>query len=214
MTPSSRAALILPLALLAPAGAQAAACDYKPSALFDRTTQTADIGTLAAEDQAGGYTLLAAKSGEPLLGRAVAGRSATELAGVASGAGGLLSTLASIAAAPVTLIAGAVTAVAVGGFEGVCYFSVERVTEPDALLDILREMERNANPEFFWLETPEGAEDPVLYVRDLEDADKLASYDVSRLYIGDGMLRHRDRGLNTAIGRVIYLEAEPGTPSE
>lgn len=209
---SYRAALTLSLALCVPAQAHAAACDYTPSRLFDQTTQTSETGTLAAEDQTGGYTLLAAKSGEPLLGRAIAGRSATELAGAASGAGGVLSTLASIAAAPVTLIAGAVTAVAVGGFEGVCYFSVERVTDPDALLPILRDMERNANPEYFWLETPEDADTPVLYVRDLEDANTLASYDVSRLYIGDGMLRHRDRGLNTAIGRVIYLEVEPDAP--
>ena len=65
------------------------------------------------------------------------------------------------------------------------------------------------------METPEDADGPMIYVRDLEDANKLRSYEVSRLYIADGLLKHRDLALNTTIGKVIYTEPVPvETPAD
>lgn len=215
MQKSLAAAVTAALIAVTPSIGLAAACDYKPSKLFGRVTSTttdagaAHVSADVANTAAGSYTLLHAQSGTSLLNRAVSGRSVSGTVAAASGASGILATLASIATAPVTLIAGAVTAVAVGSYEGACYFSVERVTDNDKILTILQDMERTANPDYFWIETPEDADGPVIYVRDVEDANVLKSYEVERLYIADGLLKHRDRALNTTIGKVIYVEPEP-----
>ncbi|MGB3690661.1 MAG: hypothetical protein WBA02_15320 [Jannaschia helgolandensis] len=215
MQKSLAAAVTVALIAIAPSIGHAAVCDYKPSKLFGRVASTmtdtgaAPVSTDVTNATAGSYTLIHAQSGSSLLNRAVSGRSVTETVAVASGASGILATLASIATAPVTLIAGAVTAVALGSYEGACYFSVDRVTDSDKILAILQDMERTANPDYFWMETPEDADGPMIYVRDLEDANKLRSYEVSRLYIADGLLKHRDLALNTTIGKVIYTEPVP-----
>lgn len=154
----------------------AGACDYKPSRWFGGEVAAA-VGTTAGTASAVGvtanalgyYTLVHATSGLTMLGSTAAGASAAGTVGIIGGSAGLGASILAVLTAPATIIAGAVTAVAVGGYEGACIFAVERVTDQVTVEAILREMAERADPAFFHLEAPYGNNELYLTVRSAED---------------------------------------------
>ncbi|MEM7491464.1 MAG: hypothetical protein AAF390_20295 [Pseudomonadota bacterium] len=184
--------------------AQAGVCDYKPSRLVGAmASSSATQAATAAAVEAGRYTLVNPQTGLSLLGSATAGGGA---AGLASGASGFLASTVAVLTAPATIVAGSVTAVALGGYEGACYFAVERVTDRDTIVEILRDMEAQADPDRFLLVTPENTDELTLVLRDPATPEEVQTYEVRNLYIADGTLLHRDRLLNTRIGTVVFVD--------
>lgn len=187
--------------------APAAVCDYKPSRLLGTMT-AAGGGAGSVAGAVGHYTLVNAQSGLSMLGTAAltGGTGA-----VVSGVSGFLASAIAFVTAPATIVAGSVTAVALGGYEGACYFAVERVTDRDLVVSILRSMEARADPDRFILVTPESTGELTLVLRDPATPETVRTYEVRNLYIADGMLLHRDRLLNTRIGKVIFVDDEAAT---
>lgn len=103
--------------------------------------------------------------------------------------------------APATIIIGAITAVAIGGFEGVCYFKIERVTDPYQMMGIIESIAAQ-DPDISIAETPDG---PVMVMT--SDGEE-KRYLIRKLYIADGDLKHRDWFLNTNLGPVAYVLPE------
>ena len=188
---------------LAATSASAGLCDYKPSRLLGTMTASATGGEVA--DAVGHYALVNAQSGLSMLGT-------TALTGgagaVVSGVSGFLASAIAFVTAPATIVAGSVTAVALGGYEGACYFAVERVTDRGLVVAILRNMEAQADPDRFILVTPENTGELTLVLRDPATPEAVQTYEVRKLYIADGMLMHRDRLLNTRVGKVIFVDDE------
>ncbi|WGH79137.1 hypothetical protein [Jannaschia ovalis] len=201
--------LLLVTALLTAAGpAQASLCDYKPSRLISAMAASEAAGTVGtAAVQAGRYTLIGPEGSNLLTAASSAGAAAS---GLAAGVSGLLAGAAAVVTAPVTIVAGSVTAVALGGYEGACYFAVERVTDRDRVEAILRNMEAGADPDRFALVTPEATGELTLVLRDPATPEAVGTYEVRNLYIADGTLLHRDRLLNTKLGQVVFVDDAPG----
>ncbi|MBE9640643.1 hypothetical protein IQ782_27730 [Salipiger pacificus] len=139
-----------------------------------------------------------------MLGSTAAGASAAGTTGIIAGSAGVGAAITSVLMAPFTIVAGALTVVVVGGYEGVCYFQIERVEEPSDVLAILESISKN---------------DPSIEIVDIEAGRAIQldreggeeSYLIENLYIADGDLMHRDRFLNTNLGPVVFVEpsAEP-----
>lgn len=209
---------ILMAALLGAAtSVQADVCDFRPSILAGKAGRVAldtagTVATAATEGvrALGVYTLENPVSGVSMIST---GMSSVAAAGssVAAGAGGAMTTATAIVTAPVTIAVAGLTAVALGSYEGVCYFRAERITDYDEILYIVSNLSANSDPTMFRL-IPEGAEYVTLKGRNAiagEDKIRIAAagvgpyiLDVRKLYIADGVLMHRDAGRNTVIGNV------------
>lgn len=193
------------LASVAPALADV--CDYRPSALISgagaavKNVDAADLGAKAVSF----YTLTHEVTGATMLGTSAAGAS------VAGGASGALGAIAAIVTAPATLIAAAVVGTGVAAYEGACYFTVERLKDPEAIRGILKNLEENAAPEYLRLTQIDGKE-YLLIAKEHDGAGRAIDwtrYRVSRLYIENGILMHSDLGRNSKIGRVQMVQAAP-----
>ena len=209
--------LSLPMLLLfAAQQASANACDYRPSNLFGGGTAGAVAATGgsvavagAAAQAAGFYTLTHSVTGLTMLASTAGGASAAGTVGIMGGTAGAIGTVASIVMAPVTIIAGAILAVGVAGYEGVCYFTVERVEDPKILLGIVENMVDNGDPRYIRLTTLSG-EMTLMIASEHDDNGEPVKWDkfsVANLYIEDGILKHRDYGPNSKIGRVQLVQA-------
>lgn len=190
--------------------AAAAPCDYKPSILAGKAGEAissgARQGAAAVVDgvKAGGhYVLVNPASGLTFLSTASSGAS-----GIASGASGVVTTIGTILMAPVSLTVGAITFGAAGAYEGLCYFKVERVTDEAEVLRILDEIALfDPNVRI----VSDGGDKRLEMIR---GGDK-ESYLVRKLYIADGVLKHRDRFRNTNLGAVAFISPEsPGKATE
>lgn len=194
---------------MASASADAKVCDYRPSKVVGKagSAASAAVGGGAAAaglglKAAGYYTLVHAGSGLTMLGSTAAGGSAAGTVGIIAGtAGAIGTTIAGILMAPVTLVVGAVTFGGVAAYEGVCYFQVERVTDPYAVRDILESVAENDENATI-AETGDG----LALVLKTEDGQN--TYLMKRLYIEEGQLRHRDWALNTNLGPVVFVGPE------
>lgn len=203
--------------LAAPALVQADVCDFRPSVLAGKAGQAAKATAGAMVSAAtetvravGVYTLENPVSGVSMISTGVSSAAAAG-SSVAAGAGGALTSAGAIATAPVTIAVAGLTAVALGSYEGVCYFRQERITDYDEILYIVSNLSANSDPTLFRL-IPEGTEYVTLRGRNAiagQDKVRIAStgvgpfiFDVSNLYITDGVLMHRDAGRNTVIGTV------------
>ena len=192
-------------------------CDYRPSILAAKAGQAAKAtaGTVASVTTesiraVGTYTLENPVSGVSMIST---GLSSVTAAGssLATSAGGAAATAGAVVTAPVTLAVAGLTAVALGGYEGICHFRVERITDYDEILYIVTNLSANSDPTMFAL-IPEGSAYVTLRGRDAiasEDRIRVAAtgvgpfiFDVKNLYIADGILMPRDRGRNTVIGAV------------
>jgi hypothetical protein len=203
--------------VLAASYAQADVCDFRPSILASKAGQAAKTTAGTVADMAsdgvravGVYTLDNPVSGVSMIGTGVSSL-ATAGSSVAAGAGGALTTATAIVTAPVTIAVAGLTAVALGSYEGACYFRQERITDPDEILYIVRNLSANSDPTMFAL-IPKGADYVTLKGRNaIAGTDKVriaASgvgpyiFDVQNLYVTDGVLMHRDAGRNTVIGNL------------
>lgn len=208
----------LPLALiLAATTAHADMCDFKPSVLAGKAgnavkNTASDVASAATRTAraVGAYTLQNPVSGASMISSGV-GTVTAAGSSIASGASGALASAGAVATAPVTLTIAGVTAVGLAGYEGVCYFKAEKITDYDEILYIVSNLAENSDPTMFAL-IPDGSEYTSLEGNPAiagKDKIRVASagvgpwiLDVDKLYIADGMLKHRDRLRDTVIGNV------------
>lgn len=188
--------------------AYAEVCDYRPSQIVDGGGEVAVAipatvaATGTAAQVAGYYTLVHATSSATMLASTAAGTSAAGTVGIIGGTGAGIGAVAAVITAPVTIIGAAVLAVGTGTFEGVCYFNDERITDYDEVakwLDLLAE----SNPKDVelrnrWL----GPESSELRLTTQTGID---TYLIKNLYIVNGVLKHRDWGKNTTVGKLAFI---------
>lgn len=184
-------------------------CDYRPSRIFGDTGSKAVIGGGVAVSSATGaatamgvYTLVHAGSGLTMLGSTMAGVSGAGTIGIVAGTGGAIGTAGAVILNPFVWVPAAIAGVGGGGFEAVCAFFVdERITEYEEVLAILESFATHADPEYFRIVT-----NAIPAFISLSDEDgSWTRYEIEDLYIADGMLKNRDWGPNTKIGRVVLL---------
>ena len=195
--------------LCSTATAHADTCDYRPSRILGDTVSTAVVGgglavssTTGAASALGVYTLVNAGSGLTMLGSTLAGASGAGTIGIIAGTGGAIGTAGAIILNPFVWVPAAILGVGGGGFEAACAFLMdERITEYDEVLAVMQSFATHADPEYFRLVT-----NAIPAFISLSDGEGTwTRYDIENLYIADGVLKHRDWGRNTVIGRVILL---------
>ncbi|MDB4594198.1 hypothetical protein OAH85_11905, partial [Paracoccaceae bacterium] len=168
--------------------------DYKPSSLIGGATAgvaaTAGAGVAGAgvaANAAGFYTLTHAVTGATMLASTAGGASAAGTVGIMGGTAGAVGTIASIIMAPVTIIAGAVIGGGVAIYEGACYFKVERVEDPAAVREILQNVIKHSEKDYYRLNAKS-----LLVAAEVDDATgkvaKWNNYFVEDLYVQDGNL--------------------------
>jgi hypothetical protein len=202
-------AIIAAFSALVASQAFAEACDYRPSKILGRDGSNAVIaggGTVvagtAAANALGIYTLVNAGSGLTMLGSTMAGASGAGTVGIIAGTGGAIGTVVATILNPFVWVPAAVIGLGGGGFEAACAFLVdERITDFDEIMVIMRSFAAHADPNYF--ELVENAIPPVVRLSDGQG--NWTSYKIEDLYIVEGMLKHRDWGPNTDIGRVVLL---------
>jgi hypothetical protein len=99
--------------------------------------------------------------------------------------------------APAAMVVGGVTIIGAGAFEGLCYFQVDRVTDPYQVREIVESVA-------VW--------DDAVSIVSTKDGDAMAlrvgdetrTYLLRKLYIADGQLKHRDLGFNTNLGPILF----------
>ncbi len=188
-----------------PAAVQAGVCDHKPSKLAGEVgaavVSGVKAGTAAAVDgvkAAGHYALM-----HPGKGLAMASTAAGNASGLAAGAAGVMGTIGTIVTAPVTLTVGAVSFGAAGTYEGLCYFAVDRVTDEAEVRRVLENIAAN-DPAVRILPDPGGDR------LELMQGGATETYLIRKLYIADGVLKHRDWGPNTDLGPVAFVAPQEG----
>lgn len=173
--------------------AHAGPCDYKPSQLAAMAANSLSNGaTTDVARQAGHYALL-----HP----GTAASAATTAAGAVAGATAQIGSVGAILMAPVALTVGSVAAAGGALFEGACYFQVERITEPEQVRQVLADVAAN-DPRATLVPAAEGES------LEINIGGEVQSYDVARLYIVDGRLKHRDRLRNTDLGPIVLVAPE------
>jgi hypothetical protein len=195
-------------ACLAATPALGDACDYKPSKLANgllggaaTTLGGGAAATGAGMKLAGYYTLVHSTSGLTMLGSTLAGGSGAGTIGIMANTGGAIGTAAAALMSTATIAFGTLTVIALGGFEGVCYFQVERVDDPFQVRDIIESIAAN-DEAVSVLETDDG---PAMAI---ETEDGQQTYLIRDLYIADGELKHRDWLWNTSLGPVAYVQPD------
>ena len=198
--------------------ASAETCDYRPSRILGGTGSTAVIGgglsiasATGTASALGVYTLVNAGSGLTMLGSTMAGASGAGTIGIIAGTGGAAGTAGAIILNPFVWVPAAIVGIGGGGFEAACAFLVdERITEYEDVLAIMRSFATHADPKYFEL-----VENAIPAFISISTGDgEWVRYDIEDLYIVDGMLKHRDWGPNTQIGRVVLLSDENAEVSE
>ncbi len=230
MNPSLTAVFVL-----AASSAAADVCDFRPSIMAGKagaaaknTASDVASGVTNGVKAIGAYTLRNPVSGISMMSSGV-GTATAAGTSIGTAASSALGTAATVATAPVTLSIAGATAVALGGFEGVCHFRKERITDYDEILYIVTNLAANSDPTMFKV-IPEGAEyytlkgNPALagktMVRVAGPGYGPDLYDVDKLYVVDGVLKHRDALRDTVIGDValqvveVQDEAETAPPAE
>ena len=140
-----------------------------------------------------------------MIGGTWAGASAAGTAGIIGGTAGVLGTVAAVVTAPVTIAVAGATAVSVGAFEGVCYFSDTRITSYDEVAAVVADIAKTAPvSDFRYTPGSSGQENGVLWVNSPDGGDR---YDVEDLYIENGVLKLRKWGTNRTIGLIAEIDA-------
>ena len=122
--------------LMIPHFALAEVCDYTPSQYIGSkatmavegaavVTATTGVGLKVA----GFYTITHATSGAVMIGSTAAGASAAGTTGIIASTTGLLGTAGAFILSPFVIIPAAIVAIGVGTYEGVCYFSSDKILE-------------------------------------------------------------------------------------
>lgn len=172
--------------------ASGAVCDWRPSQFLGTATAAVAGGGAAAAGvgmkAAGFYTLVNAGSGLTMLGTTMAGASGAGTVGIIAGTGGVIGTIGAALLAPVTIVVGGVVAVGGAGFEAICYFSDERITEYSELLAFMQHLDEHHDAERFQLVTgiPNRQDDAILIWN--PETEELDRYLVADLYMVNGRL--------------------------
>ncbi|MGJ8596036.1 hypothetical protein [Sulfitobacter sp.] len=155
-----------------------------------------------------------AASGSVMLGSTLAGASGAGTVGIIGGSGFAAGVLAFLTA-PITLLVAAGTAVTVGGLEAGCYFVDEQITEEEEVFAILKQAALTSNEDNFKLieagyRYTATEVETVNRVRIPDEFGTYQFYEVEKLYIVNGELRHRDWLINTPLGNIAAaLVAQP-----
>ena len=212
-----RAAMMMGI-IASAAPVHADTCDYRPSRILGDSGSTAVIGgglavtsTTGAATALGVYTLVNAGSGLTMLGSTMAGASGAGTIGIIAGTGGAVGTAGAIILNPFVWVPAAIVGVGGGGFEAACAFLVdERITDYDEVLAVMQSFATHADPEYFRLYT-----NAIPAFISLSDGEGTRTrYEIENLYIADGVLKYRDWGRNTVIGRIVLLSDEDTERSE
>lgn len=201
-------------AVILPNTASAGACDYRPSQLLGRSGADTAIGagaavaaTGTAMSAAGFYTLTHSVTGLTMLGSTAAGTSAAGTVGIIAGTGGAVGTVGAVLLAPVTIVAGVVTAVGVGGYEVTCFFSDERLTDFEGVKGLMLSMAAVSDPKYFqYVVMGPFQENEWIALGD--GNGNFQSYRVTNLYIVNDVLMHRDLLRNTVIGTISFVPSD------
>jgi hypothetical protein len=193
--------------------ATAGVCDYRPSQVLGAGATAAVIGGTGTAAAAGGaakaigvYTLVHATSGATMVGGTWAGASAAGTAGIIGGTAGVIGSAVAVVTAPVTIIAAGVAAASVATYEGACYFSDTRITDYAEVDAIVADIAVTAPPiDFKYLKGSQGARNGKIWVRSPEGFDV---YEISDLYIENGVLKVSGWGPNRTIGIVAAMEQQ------
>jgi len=188
------------------------ACDYRPSRLLGETGSKAAIGiggTVAGGGAIGTsvglYTLVNAGSGLTMLGSTMAGASGAGTVGIIAGTGGAIGAAGAVILNPFVWVPAALVGIGGGGFEATCAFLVdERITEFDEVLTIMRSFNIHADKNYFLLN--DKTIPPYIELRN--EGLTFDRFYIEDLYIVDGVLKSRDWGPNTTIGRVVFLNGD------
>lgn len=197
-------------ALLFANSVSADVCDYTPSKLLGNAATA--VGTAVAAggataglgmQAAGFYTLVHAGSGLTMLGSTAVGSSAAGTVGIIAGTGGVVGTVGAFLMAPVTIIVGGITVIGVGAYEGVCYFQIEKITDPEQVLEIVSSVA--ANDPSVRIEQSDLGPVMILSVDDVGERHL-----VEDLYIADGNLKLRSWGPDKSFGPILFTsEGDP-----
>lgn len=214
---TSIASLILS-SLMFVSSAKAETCDYRPSKILGMTASNAVLGGTIAVTSATGtasalgvYTLVHAGSGLTMLGSTMAGASGAGTVGIIAGTGGAVGATVAVILNPFVWVPTAIVGIGGSGFEAACAFLVdERITEHDEVLAVMQSFATHADPKYFELVTNA----IPAFIRILSGDGKWQRYNIEDLYIVESMLKHRDWGPNTQVGRVILLSDENAVLSE
>ena len=193
------------------------ACNYRPSNLIGGgatgAAATAGAATAAAgigAKAAGFYTLTHAATGMTMLGSTAGGVSAAGTVGIMGGTAGVVGTIGSIIMAPATIITGAVVGSATIVFESACYFSIERLDDPAFIMSVLDDLAMHSDKDYF--ELIKSSDGTYIYVASEVDPNgkvmERNKYSASDLYIENGILKNKDWGPNSKIGKVGYILGE------
>lgn len=210
--------LRMPLAVIAASFSlittvSASVCDYRPSQVLGNSGAAIIGGGAGAAAAAGGaakaagvYTLVHATTGATMVGGTWAGASAAGTAGIIGGTAGIVGTVVAVVTAPVTIIAAGVTAASVGAFEGACYFTDTRVTDYKEVNAVVADIASTApSKDFQYTPGSEGDNNGTVWIRSSEGGDR---FNISELYIENGVLKHREWGVNRTLGIVAVITEE------
>ncbi|MCU0855148.1 MAG: hypothetical protein MUF63_09645 [Rhodobacteraceae bacterium] len=183
--------------------AAASVCDYRPTEVLRSDGASSVVSEVRERgaDLAGGiFTFTNTVTGASLLGGGTGGTALSQLGGAATAVG---NGAAAVLAAPGTVVAGAVAAVGIGAYEGLCFFRDHRVTDYDDVLAVMTAIASVADPAFFRVEDVAGGNEAAMVVIG-DGSGRQDAYAVRKLYIVNGVLMHREWGLNRELGDVGF----------
>ena len=192
-----------------------AACGYRPSNLIGgagagaaATAATATAAAGAGAKAAGFYTLTHAVTGATMLGSTAGGASAAGTVGIMGGTAGAVGAVGAFLMAPATIVAGAIIGGGTAVFEGACYFAIDRLDDPELILAVVKNLALQSDANYFELVEAADGTAAIYLATEVEPNGKVMErnkYSVEKLYIEDGVLKHKDWGPNTQLGKVGYL---------
>lgn len=196
--PSFMAAMLI---LVSSERAQADICSYKPSKLMGNAARSvgAAFGSSEAAHAglraAGHYSIVHPEASLRLIESTAA---TAGVVGSIASSSGVAGTVGAIVSAPATAVVGGIALIGIGALEGVCYFKVESLTDPYEVRKVIESV---------------AAQDDAVSIIQTDDGDAMTlteqgetkTYLLRKLYISDGSLKHRNFGINTDLGPIVYI---------
>jgi len=203
ITPSFRFLVLLAAGNLIASAAAARVCDYRPTEVLRSdmaSSVVSDVREGASGLVGGIFTLTNTVTGASLLGGNAGAGALGQIGGAATAVG---NSAAAVLSAPGAVVAGAVAAVGIGAYEGLCFFRDERITGYDDVLSVMRAIATSADPAYFRVEEgPVGQREATVLIGN--GSGRSDTYAVRKLYIVNGVLMHREWGLNRELGDVGF----------
>ena len=124
------------------------------------------------------------------------------------GTAGAVGAIGAFLMAPATIVAGAVIGGGTAVFEGACYFAIDRLDDPELIMAVVKNLALQSDANYFELVDAADGTAAIYLATKVEANGKVmerTKYGVDKLYIEDGVLRHKDWGPNTQLGKVGYV---------